>query len=309
MKIGIIGDLHIAPAPANRLDDYFQTGLNKIEEIAKVVDYAIFLGDIFTNSKVDDYYKNILISHLFYCKSKYNCQFATIIGNHDVSHEEEINLPNSSLGTLAACGAMTIILPHKPLEIMDGGMEYRFHTIPVKYKNAVEYIKDKKYNYNDILLIHHEYETGTNCFSYNDFKDLGCKMIFLGHDHKPFDEGRIIYPEFTIYRSGSIMRNRADDYNLNRYLYYYILENNQISCQPISMLDAKKVFAVESYERLQYQKRKFSESIDTIIDKYKNNINVQDKFSIKKILKELKIPDSNINYIKDKYKQIQEVFY
>ena len=35
MKIGIVGDLHIAPVPEKRIDDYFNTGLYKVEEIAK----------------------------------------------------------------------------------------------------------------------------------------------------------------------------------------------------------------------------------------------------------------------------------
>ena len=62
--IGIVGDLHIAPPPEKRMDDYFQVGLNKIEEIAANVERVIFLGDIFTHPKVEPKYVNMLTQHL-----------------------------------------------------------------------------------------------------------------------------------------------------------------------------------------------------------------------------------------------------
>lgn len=321
MKIGIVGDLHIAPVPEKRIDDYFQVGLNKIEEIAGVCDRVIFLGDIFTNAKVDETFVNPLIRHLRYCRDRYECEFSTIIGNHDVSHEEESNLKDSSLDTLNAAGVINIITPDNPKIIQDDNIVYRFNTIPVKYKNAKEYISTMRYSKEvqlnvggelksctEILLVHHEYETGTNCFTYNDFKNLGCDMIFLGHDHKPLDGGRIIYPEFTVYRSGSIMRNRADDYNLTRQLYYYILENGQVSCQAITTSPADSVFKVEAINKIELQERKYTEAIDAIIEKYENNISVQDKFSIKNILTELNAKEEIIEYIKKQYEKIGEVF-
>ena len=320
MKIGIVGDLHIAPPPKKRIDDYFQVGLNKIEEIAKNCDLVIFLGDIFTDPKVEPQYVNRLTRHLDFCKQMYNCIFKTIIGNHDVAHEEESNLDYSSLGTLYSSNIMGIIKPEEPYVVNDG-IIYRFNTVPVKYKSAKEYIQTMRYSNEvqlrfgedlkpciDVLLVHHEYETGTNCFTYADFKDLGCKMIFLGHDHKPFDAGRIIYPEFTIYRSGSIMRNRADDYNLTRQLYYYVLEDGNVSCAAVTTSPAEEVFTIDAVEQIEYKKTKFTESVDTIIDKVKNNITVQDRFSIKGILGELNTPEENIDYIRKQYEKAGEVF-
>lgn len=315
MKIGIVGDLHIAPPPDKRMDDYFQVGLNKIEEIAQNVDCVIFLGDIFTNARVEPKYVNMLTHHLWYCKGKYGTRFYTIIGNHDVVHEDETNLSDSSLGTLQASTVMDIITPDKPL-ILSDNVIYRFNTIPVKYKTAQEYLHNRVYkNYTDdgfpcvdILLVHHEYETGTNCFTYNDFKNLGCKMIFLGHDHKPFDEGRIMYPEFTVYRSGSIMRNRADDYNFNRTLYYYVLENGNISCKAITTTPFDKVFKIEAINKIDTQEKHYTEALEKIIEKYENNISVQDMFSIRNILVELNARDEIIDYIKKKYENEGEVF-
>ena len=90
MKIGIIGDLHIAPIPEKRIDDYFETGKNKLEQIAQNCDAVIHLGDVFTHSKVEEKYVYDLITHLRYCSNKYGTHFYSIVGNHDVLSEDEV---------------------------------------------------------------------------------------------------------------------------------------------------------------------------------------------------------------------------
>ena len=310
MSIAIVGDLHIAPIPRNRIDDYFTAALDKIEQIAQKNKYVIFLGDIFSKPKIDDSYVNGVILHLYYLKMTYGTSFYTIIGNHDVQSELEEKLYQSSLGTLIASKVMDVITPDNPLEINDTQI-YRFNTIPVNYKRAKEYIKGKNFkceNCINILLVHHEYETGTNKITYDDIKDLGCEMIFFGHDHCPLPEGRIIYQNLTIYRSGSLMRNIAQDYNFTRQIYYYQINNGCVKCEPIIHRPANEVFTVESFTREQYHKKQLIANIDTLIEKYKNNITTQDKFSMESILKGLNAPDSVITYIKKKYESRGERF-
>lgn len=313
MKIGIVGDLHIAPTPPNRIDDYFNVGLDKITEISKNCDVVIFLGDIFTANKVDEKYVYPFIEHLRYCMNNYNVKFYTIVGNHDVLSEDENNLNCSSLGICKIAGVIDIILPEQPLIIGDN-TQYQFSTIPVKYTSAKQFLVEQKNKLLtpqpcvNILLVHHEYETGTNCFNYKDFKDLGYNMVFLGHDHKPFDQGRIIYPEFTIYRSGSIMRNRADDYNFTRQLYYYVLENGNVSCQAVTTTPAQQIFSIQAQTRQNYNKQKFTESVDKVIATYKSSVQTQTSFSIKNILLELNTPQDIIEGIKKKHEQEGEVF-
>lgn len=311
MKIGIVGDLHIAPTPDKRIDNYFETGLNKIEQISKNCDIVIFLGDIFTQPRIEEKYVYSLINHLFYCKNTYNVQFYTIIGNHDVANENESNLINSSLGILQISGAINIIQHEQPINFDN----YMFHTSFVNYnkaKNHLSSVSCLPQNFTNVLLLHHEYETGTNAFTYQDLKDLGFNMIFLGHDHKPFEEGRIIYPEYTIYRSGSIMRNRADEYNFTRCLYYFILDTQNkdkpVSCQVIHYEPADKVFKIEAITKQNYKKQKFIESLTEVINKYKNNISIQKRFSIKTILQELGAPERVIVGVRKKYEARQETF-
>ena len=295
MKIAIVGDLHIAPIPESRIDDYFQSGLDKLSQLEDN-DVVIFLGDIFTSSKIEEKYVYDLIHHLRLLKPK----FYTIIGNHDVAHEDESNLNNSSLGILEAANAIEIIKPEKPIAIGD----FNFNTIPVNFDKAKQFLNNKKYTQKDILLIHHLYETGVDCFTYNVFNNLVCPSIYLGHDHKPLDQGRIIYPEFTIYRSGSFMRNRADDYNFTRTIYYYVIDNG-VTCKAINCLPADKVFKIEALTKQNLKKEKFIESVNEVINQYKKNVEIQKRYSLDKILKELGAPDKTVASIQKRYESKQ----
>lgn len=305
MSIAIVGDLHIAPPPGSRIDDYFHTGLDKITQIAHTVDNVVFLGDIFSCPKVEEKYISAIIHHLCFLMATYNVKFYSIVGNHDVANELESKLYNSSLGVLQESGCINIILPDRPIPI-EGIM---FNTVPVRFRDVKFFLKDKKYDPEDVLLIHHEYETGTNRITYEDLKNLGCKRVFFGHDHCPMEGGRTIYPELTVYRSGSLMRNIAIDYNFSRQIYYYIMDGDNISCRPIEQFPAQQIFSQASLCRENYHKKKYQESIDSIINKYKSTIDKQlNKFSMEMILNELNAPSYVCPYIKSKYEKFGERF-
>ena len=303
-KIAIVGDPHIAPIPGGRIDDYFHVGLDKITQIANTCEHVVFLGDMFSCPKIDEKYVNALISHLLYLMTSNGNKFYSIIGNHDVANELEVKLPNSSLGTLAASGCIRIIYPEFPVEIG----QYNFNTVPVRFRDVKQFLQDKHYTDKDVLLIHHEYETGTNRIVYEDIKNLGCKHIFFGHDHCPLPNGRIIYPECTVYRSGSLMRNLATEYNFTRQIYYYIIDGENISCGAVEQQQAQTVFTQKALTRENYNKKKFVESVDNIIDKYKSTMSKQNKCSIKSALLELNTPERAIYRIKQKYEKFGERF-
>ena len=256
-------------------------------------------------------YINRLYTHFIYCKTTYNCEFYSIIGNHDISNELERTVNNTSLGNMFTTGAIHPILVEKPL-IIDN---YRFNTTYVRFTKARKHIKAMQGQYGndkytDVLCVHHFYEDTSDCFTYDDYKGLGCKYIFMGHEHCPLPQGKIEYPEFTIFRSGSMTRGIAAEYNFDRTLYYIVIdtETDNIYCEVIDAKPAKDVFTQESFTRENYQRTKFVESIDNIIDKYANNTSVQDKFSIYNILLEINAGSNHIEYIRSKYQKIGERF-
>ena len=319
MKIAIVGDVHYAPVPENRIDDYINTCLNKIEQVARECNHVIFLGDIFSTPKVDEKYLNPLMNKLATLKYDLGVNFYTIIGNHDVYNELESRINESSLGSLESARLINIIYPDKPITLKDEiGQNLRFNTVPVRFRDAIQYVQNKRYEQNDILLIHHEYETGTNRFTYDDLRNLGCRHVFFGHDHCPLPEGRIIYPELTVYRCGSLMRNIAQDYNFVRQIYYFIIDTTSdrwIYCKNIEQQPANIIFKEEKYIRQDYNRKQFSEAMNNYIEKYKQKIidhqngkQSKNKLLMSEVLSNLKTPDYDIDLIKKKYEIIGEKF-
>ena len=94
-----------------------------------------------------------------------------------------------------------------------------------------------------------------------------------------------------------------DDYEIVYPYCWHKMNNGYICTKP-----GKDVFSEEAYNQENIKKKQFIRNINEVINKYTNNITVQDKFSIKNILQELQIPDKCLQYIEEKYKQINEVF-
>ena len=308
-NIAIVRDLHLAPKVSSRVDDYFESCIEKIIEIANNCKNIIFLGDVFETPTLPFNYFITLYRELKYLTDIKGNRFYSIIGNHDIYNEREESLDRTTLGLCSETGLIKVIEPNNPINI-DG---YIFHSSYVNFEKCRQHLYDismpEKYGDNDILLLHQYYEDMYECLKYDDLKDVGFKHIFLGHEHKPMEQFRTITSQFTIYRCGSCGRNKSEPFNLNRDIYYFILDSEGFK---VSKLDctkpAKDVFSEEAYNQENIKKKQFIRNINEVINKYTNNITVQDKFSIKNILQELQIPDKCLQYIEEKYKQINEVF-
>lgn len=309
--IAIVGDPHIQPTVSSRLDDYFESCLDKIEQIANSCKHVIFLGDVFSHYRLPEENFNRLWTKLFYLKVTNNNQFYSIVGNHDIPNENESDLDKSALGMLRTTQLVKLIMPDNPLIITSNGVINRFNTTFVRYSRAKEHLLKQRYNtdmYNDILLLHHYYEDHDDCFTYNDLKTLGCKQIFQGHEHCPLPNGKLDYDEFTLYRCGSMMRNIAAPYNFDRQMYYFVINGDKVTCNQLIVKPASEIFTQQAITREKYHEKKFVDTINNIVEKYTNNLSNQTQFSIKTILKEINTPDRNIDYIKTKYETISERF-
>lgn len=309
-EIALVGDLHLAPKVSSRIDDYFESCLEKIEEISDNCRNIIFLGDVFDTPTLPANYFIELYRLLNYRINIKGNNYYSIIGNHDIYNEREDSLERTTLGLCNETQIIEVIKPNEPKNISG----YNFHTSFVNpdkcRKHLKEITKPESYSDNDILLLHHYYEDIYECLKYDDLKDVGFKNIFLGHEHKPLNNFKMQTPEFNIYRCGSCGRNRADSFNLNREIFYFILEPEKDIM--IGKLECTKpaieVFNEQAYNQDNLKKKEFINNINEVIGKYTNNISVQDKFSIKLILEELSTPAKCMEYIHNKYKQINEIF-
>ena len=104
-------DWHIADeAPQNRIDDYTETCFRKIGQIRSIceqhkADIALIGGDVFhvkSSSKV----RHALVTRLIKEFASFPCPVYSIVGNHDISHNNIDTLPEKPLGVLFACGSL-----------------------------------------------------------------------------------------------------------------------------------------------------------------------------------------------------------
>lgn len=302
-NIAIVGDLHIDTKVSSRKDDYFQTCLNKLSEVAKTSKTIIILGDMFNRPTLPNEYFSRLYTHLSYLKS-HGISFYSIMGNHDLYNEDESNISKTCLGVCNLIGLVKVIAPENPVNI--NGIN--FYTSYVNFDKAKQHLKSLKLNETDILLLHHFYEDCSNSFTYDDFKNIGCKNIFLGHEHTPFEQLRKVTDKFTVYRCGSLLRNIANECNLKRDIFYFVIDNNVNPVKLDNVLPAKDVFTEKAFTQENLHRKRFVTNINDVILKYTNNVNTESKFSLKTILRELKTPQFSMDYIEQKYRNINEVF-
>ena len=303
-KIGIIGDIHIDSKVSSRKDDYFSTCLEKLEEVANNCKNIIILGDVFNRPTLTtDYFIRLYDFLRYRCTCKGN-NFYTIIGNHDVYNELEDTLNKTVLGLCSATEVINIITPEQPAVIEN----IRFVTSYVKLKTAKEHLKNCDYNEDDVLLLHHYFEDKYEGLLYEDFLNVKCKRIFLGHEHLAFDKFKKEYPDKILYRCGSLLRNSAGKKNFERGIYYFILDDEVKIATLENVKPYTEVFNEKAIAQENLNRKRFLTDINDVISKYSNNLNVTNKFSIKHVLQELQTPDKNMSYIKSKYDIINEVF-
>jgi predicted phosphodiesterase len=121
MFIGLIGDTHITNrAPKRRLDNYFESQLNKLRQALTIFrktgcKYAIQVGDFFDTTTVANKVKSEIISLLHEFS---DIKLLVIAGQHDIVGHTMATYNNSPLAVLEAAKVITI-LNQKPFKISE----------------------------------------------------------------------------------------------------------------------------------------------------------------------------------------------
>lgn len=312
-NIAIIGDLHYCSEIGSRLDNIPQTCMDKIQDIAKECNILIFLGDVFERASMP--FTDLVPFYLFLKKLKDSGKrLITILGNHDIYNEREDSLYSTSLGWLYITGIMEIILPDKPMKLQLGHTQLCFHTTYVRYKKALQHLPtiQLQSDCDNILLLHHLFEEYPIINGIPiDYINPSFKAVFLGHEHNPFGYKEINGIKF--FRSGSLLRNKADSYNLDRIPYCFM-----VSCSPQGRnifaytsevaKPGSEIFTTEAYNQKNLKKKILIKSIDEIVDRYKYKITDDSKFFIKPVLVELGIDEWSLSYLAEKYNKVGAVF-
>lgn len=305
-RVAIVGDVHLASrSPRFRIDNYFDSLINKLDYIYKNNDIILYLGDLFDSPILEakSLYKYINLLKYYFTQKKVSF---SIVGNHDISSYNIQKLNESSLGLLFTVG---LIKPLKRIyihNILIDGMEFIDET---SKKPTVKPNPKLNYKYDSVLLGHYFYNCGLDMdYSLTDeiIEKMNYKYIFLGHDHKPYPIKNI--GKTSLYRGGSICRNTRNDFNLVRQPSYYQLIINQDGIADIVYNEIPALLPNEIF--LDTSLKSYDNELNFITDlkELVNSITItQDtntkKYTIKNSLEELQAPNHVVEFLSARYNE------
>jgi DNA repair exonuclease SbcCD nuclease subunit len=289
MKIAIVGDPHISTGFRGRADDYLKTVLRKIEDIAKENDKVIFLGDLFDTSALPIY----VFNETYKVFKRYPDKFHTILGNHDTFHRNLKALNKTTIGSLNLTSVLQIHV--KPFDIDN------VTFVPVLVDDDIEKIDKATPEKKEILLGHKYFELFVcpeESFERDQLERLNYDLVFLGHDHVPYEP--LIIGNTTLYRPGSLTRTTTDLYNKDRKIRYYQLdtETMDVDEKEVQCLPSSEVFLKGSFDK---QKDKVVKTDSGNLAKLLAKIDRQtvSKLSLSDTLRKLGGTEEEVQYIRE----------
>ena len=255
MKFVFLTDTHIKEKnPINRLDNYFETVINKIDEVAHFavdnkVDFIVHGGDLFDTPTVSTICLVKFNRILFYLKEN-NINFYVVSGNHDIYGRNPDTLPRTHLGLLESFEAVEMLDRYNTVEERcSNGRAIKIVGTPYIYKMDGD---DKK------AYLLNDYEKDDNEFLINvvhgmllekpfikeiehtvvtDILDTKADLTLSGHYHTGF--GVIKLNGKTFLNPGSLTRcsNTTEEYK--RMPQYALIEINEDFKLDIKLIDVK----------------------------------------------------------------------
>ena len=285
-KIGICIDPHITDRHRCRKDNFLEAAMGKLEYLAKNNDYVIICGDLFhTSSNV-----NYIFYKIYKLFNKYKGKFIAIPGNHDLLHNNLHDLERTTIGSLALTRALKLEFDSF---VIDNAQFQVSHVM----KDLERVPKDTENT--KILLGHNYFEmrgADKESFTRNDIKELNYKIVFLGHDHKPYPEELI--GESILIRMGSLTRIDIQAYNKERKIYYYQLDSNTLEYEQkeVPSRSVSEVYTDEAFGSIGKEKEEISFiKLGDVLSKFKKKTGGVNSLN-EKLLKIAS--DEEIDYIK-----------
>lgn len=247
-KVGVIIDPHITDRHRCRRDNFLEATIEKLDYVAKNNDYVIICGDLFhTNSN-----SNYIFYKMYKFFMKYEGKFYCIAGNHDLLHNNINMLEKTTIGSLALTGAIKLFFDKFTI----GNANFVVSNV---IKDMTKIPVDET---NSSVLIGHNYLEMEGCpkesFTKDEIRALKYKLVFLGHEHKPYEEEFL--GESTLIRMGSLTRIDTQPYNKERKIYYYQLDTDTLDYERLEVPSkpAEEVFTEEAFQRIGRKKEEIS---------------------------------------------------
>lgn len=259
-KIGIIIDPHVTDRHRCRSDNFLEVALAKLDYVASNNDYVVICGDLFhTNTN-----SHLIFNKVYKLLMKYQGKFYAIPGNHDLLHNNLSMLEKTTIGSLALTGALNLKFDKFTID----GVEFQASLV-IKDLNKIPVDET-----NSKVLIGHNYleleGSPKESFTRDEIRKLNYKLVFLGHEHKPYEEEYL--GNSTLIRMGSLTRIDTQVYNKERGIYYYQLDSDTLEYdrKEVPYKKAQEIFTVEAFQRIGRKKEDISFiKIGQVLSKFK----------------------------------------
>jgi DNA repair exonuclease SbcCD nuclease subunit len=238
-KIGICADPHITDRHRCRQDNFLETVIKKLDYIAANNDFVLILGDLFHTCSNSNY----IFYRIYKLMTKHKGKFIAIPGNHDLLHNNLSALDRTTLGSLALTGALRLELKNFEIDNAKFQVSHVLKDIPSLPVDTN----------NEKILIGHNYveplPMPKETFTKEELRELNYKLIFLGHDHQPYEEEMI--GNSILIRMGNLTRIDTQPYNMDRKIYYYQLDSVSLEYERLEVPceSSEFVFTEEAFRR------------------------------------------------------------
>lgn len=259
-NIGIIIDPHITDRHRCRSDNFLETALEKIDYVASNNDFVIICGDLFHTNTNSHY----IFNRVYKLLMKHKGKFYAIPGNHDLLHNNISMLEKTTIGSLSLTGALNLCFDKFSID----GVDFQVSLVMKDLDRIPIDETNKK------ILIGHNYleleGSPKESFTRDEIRKLNYKLVFLGHEHKPYEEEYL--GNSTLIRMGSLTRIDTQPYNKERSIYYYRLNSETLEYSKIEVPHkaAEEIYTQEAFQRIGRKKEDISFiQIGNVLAKFK----------------------------------------
>lgn len=285
-KITFVGDMHLNHlAPKSRVDDYPQTGLDKLALLRRTMiergsKYLICPGDVFHKAKQPTEFE-IRVMREFQKFKEEGIRVFVIAGNHDLLQDRPDSFDRTTLGLMYISGTFE---PFTEIRFKrKDSLDVVLHGVP--YNTEIPYLKSYE-DYN--VLVGHEFfefSLDKDSIVRSDCDLMGYNMMLLGHDHVPYDDVLVdtSFGSTRIVRPGSFMRGTSHNYNTNRMVYadtisfdgmVEVVRDTLPVKKPAEIFPASVMDKIDDKEQVRDLSKQFMELVSRLYETDDNKVSV-----------------------------------
>lgn len=301
MKILAFFDPHISYVPpANRIDDYYHTCLNKIQEIQDIAfknncKAVLCTGDMFhLKSWIRNPYSMVAdMADLFGMFKIRGIDVITTYGNHDLASGDDDSIQRQPLGILCRAAGIRLLGKDEPCVLDEDTVLTASPFYRDIDKNNKAYLPQRIPGFKTQLLLSHGSLIPTKPIweDYTLYKDVAqseADWIINGHLHRNYGVQNI--GKTRIANVGSLTRATLSEDDLTRKPSVLIIDTKKNDYKIVELKSAPKVEKCFNLEKIE-QLEKAEEEIDRLallIKQESSEIEINSLDGIKQLVKELK---------------------